>query len=369
VLDGNYGVATYVPPLPTVDILSDHYYPLDIAKMKEDAATARGSGKAFIVGEFDWQGKNGGDPLEDFLDAVHLMPAVSGDLYWTLFGHDDAFGYVDHSATYTLHYPGETPDARARAHDLRLHAYAMRGLSPLPDSLPPAPLITSVSDGRVAWRGAVLADRYTIERATHGPGGPWTVACVRCATDNTTPWTDVSQPAGVVWYRVRAYNLSGQPGPYSPVYRTVVGPEREVVDDLGDWSRTYSHTPNLRFNTEVGEFSGGDTSVVERTRPTRAEIVWKQAGLVAFEAIVYFWPAEAISPLNLYTSSNGRTWTRPTPAITGGGGAWKRYTYALNRLAGISYIKVCWNNTSGSAWSPRLSKVRYTYTRRRKGTA
>ncbi len=368
VLDGNYGVATYAPPLPAVDILSNHYYPLDIAEMKKDAATARAAGKAFIVGEFDWQGKNGGDPLKDFLDAVHAIPAVSGDLYWALFEHDDAFGYVDHSATYTLHYPGETPAARARARDLRWHAYAMRDLPPLPDGLPTAPLITSISDGRVAWRGAFLADRYTVERATHGPSGPWTVVCSRCATDNATPWTDVSQPAGVVWYRVRAYNLSGLPGPYSPVYRAVVGVEREVVDDLGDWSRTYSHTSNLRFNTGVGEFSGGDASVVERTQPTRAEILWKQAGLVGFQATVYFWPAEAISPLNLFTSSNGRTWTRATPTIAGGTGVWKRYTYTLSRLTRSSYVKVRWSNTSGSAWSPRLSKVMYTYTNiRRRG--
>ena len=288
---------------------------------------------------------------------------MSGDLFWALFAHNDTFGYVNHSDSYTLHYPGDTPAMRRAAQALRHHAYAMSGLTAPAYGIPGPPLITGVAGGRVAWRGTAVADRYTVERATKGPGGPWTVACDRCATDNATPWTDASQPAGAGWYRVWAYNLSGVSGPYSPVYRARGSANRVVVDDLNSWSMTYSHTPNLRFATDVGQFVGGDTSVVERTRPTHEEIVWKRAGLTTFRADAYFWPVEAVSPFDLYTSADGAAWTRAAPTITGGNGVWKAYTYTVSGLSHANYVKIRWNNTTGSTWSPRLSKVTLTYTR------
>ncbi len=363
VLDGDYGVGLAGPPPSSVDILSDHYYPADVTKLKDDAAAARAAGRPFIAGEFDWQGKSGGDPLDAFLAAAQSTRAVSGDLYWALFGHDDTFGYVDHSPSYTLHYPGDTPAMRRAAQALRRHAYAMSGLTAPAYRIPGTPLITSVTTGRIAWRGTAVADTYTVERATNGASGPWTIVCGRCATDNATPWTDAAQPVGAVWYRVRAYNLSGAPGPYSPVYRARGSANRVVVDDLNDWSKTYSHTPNLRFATDVGQFTGGDASVVERTKTTHEEIVWKRPGLTAFEAEAYFWPVEAVSPFDLYTSTNGTAWTRATPTITGGSGVWEKYTYTLSGLTRVSYVKLRWNNTAGSAWSPRLSKVTLTYSR------
>jgi len=129
VLDGDYGVGLDGPPPSSVDILSDHYYPADVTKLKDAAAAARAAGRPFIAGEFDWQGKSGGDPLDAFLAAAQSTRAVSGDLYWALFGHDDTFGYVDHSPSYTLHYPGDTPAMRRAAQALRRHAYAMSGLT------------------------------------------------------------------------------------------------------------------------------------------------------------------------------------------------------------------------------------------------
>ena len=46
---------------------SIHYYPKSIANMNADAAAATKAGKAFIVGEFDWNDANGGDSLSNFL--------------------------------------------------------------------------------------------------------------------------------------------------------------------------------------------------------------------------------------------------------------------------------------------------------------
>ncbi len=70
VLDGNYGVKPDDLSLPGVDIVSDHFYPADVAKLTSDAAAVRSAGKAYIAGEFDWQGKKGGDPPDSFLAAA-----------------------------------------------------------------------------------------------------------------------------------------------------------------------------------------------------------------------------------------------------------------------------------------------------------
>ena len=73
------------------------------------------------------------------------------------------------------------------------------------------------------WRGTAVAASYTIERSTAGANGPWTVICNQCATDTSTPWTDKAPPAGNVWYRVTAYNLSGVAGSPSSSYELASG--------------------------------------------------------------------------------------------------------------------------------------------------
>nr|WP_243867226.1 carbohydrate binding domain-containing protein [Paenibacillus sp. BK720] len=101
----------------------------------------------------------------------------------------------------------------------------MRGISVPAAGVPDAPLITGhqASGGKVQlkWRGAAAADKYTVERATAGASGPWTVVCNQCATDTSTPWTDSTSVSGTAyWYRVKAHNLAGVAGSYSPVYAT-----------------------------------------------------------------------------------------------------------------------------------------------------
>ncbi|MDQ2799964.1 MAG: biopolymer transporter ExbD, partial [Armatimonadota bacterium] len=192
----------------------------DLAK---DAALFASRGKATIVGEFKW---NAPTDLASYLAEVENNPSISGDLYWSLFGHRDDFGFEQHDDNLTLHFPGDTPDMKARAALLRAHAYRMRGLA-IPAPAPPAaPLITNVTrqgnDNLVAWRGAAGADFYIVDRSTGGPKGLWSGIGYMgqpWPTDNDTPWTDRAVPAGPVWYRVNAYNADKVPGPYSPIYR------------------------------------------------------------------------------------------------------------------------------------------------------
>ena len=172
--------------------------------------------KVFIVGEYDWN-TNSGSELSNFLSVIQYS-AAAGDMYWSLFPHADQYGYVQHREHYTLHFPGDTPDMRKRVSILLTHAYAMQG-KPVPRAeLPGRPYITFDTGNAIAWRGAVDAATYTVQRSTVSGDGPWDVICDRCATDNDTPWIDVSRSAGPAWYRVRAYTVTDIAGPFSNVY-------------------------------------------------------------------------------------------------------------------------------------------------------
>ena len=70
---------------PSVDMVSGHYYPLSNQAIENDANQAKQYNKVYFVGEYDWTGKNGGDPLSSTLSMVKNNTAISGDLYWSLY--------------------------------------------------------------------------------------------------------------------------------------------------------------------------------------------------------------------------------------------------------------------------------------------
>eukprot|EP01105_Mastigella_eilhardi_P010665 TRINITY_DN2483_c1_g1_i1.p1 TRINITY_DN2483_c1_g1~~TRINITY_DN2483_c1_g1_i1.p1 ORF type:complete len:445 (-),score=112.24 TRINITY_DN2483_c1_g1_i1:76-1410(-) len=223
VMDGRYGVDDIdALRIASVDIHSDHYYPMSTSKLAKDAKLVASYNKTFFVGEYGW---SQGD-LAGFLEAVEeqvASNALCGDTYWSLFPHYDRFGFVQHNDGFTLHYPGDTEDMRDRVQKLRTHAYTMAGAAVVPPHATPAtPLVTAASAKEgVAWRGAAAADYYTVERSVAGAAGPWDVACDRCATDNDTPWADVERSANVtVWYRVVGFNLDDVPGAYSDPFKS-----------------------------------------------------------------------------------------------------------------------------------------------------
>src|SRR2546429_80851 len=116
---------------------------------------------------------------------------------------------------------------RISAQQLRRHAYKMRNASVPADRIPGVPVLNVVirggPDDIVVWRGIALAASYTIERSTSGANGPWRVICDKCATDTSTSWKDRTTPAGTLWYRVIAYNLSGVAGMPSSPYQAGSG--------------------------------------------------------------------------------------------------------------------------------------------------
>ncbi len=270
--------------------------------MNADARAAAKAGKAFIVGEFDWNDANGGDSLSSFLTSIQTNPNVAGDAFWELWSHNDQYGYAS-GDKYTLHYPGDSAAMRSGVQLLRSYAYKMSNLPVPSDSIPGAPLLEMVikngTTNTLVWQGTTVAASYTIERSTNGPNGPWSIICNKCATDNDTPWVDTQVPSGSLWYRVIAYNISGVAGPPTVAY--LAGSTGLMTDNLNDWSHVYQHSSNLTFDTTNSQYMGGDTSRAIRTTSTHEFITWKQTNMLAFQATTYFWPSEpGLALLNLH---------------------------------------------------------------------
>ena len=211
-----------------VDCFTDHFYPPKPEMVVASANAAKAAQKVYFVGEFASSTK--APELSTFLRTIERSTAV-GDLYWSLFPHDDAYGFVEHADGNTCHFPGDDPDMQATMTMLRDHAYKMRGLATPP--LPPptrAPFITSAVGSMIAWRGVAMAVTYTVQRAP-AAHGPWRTVCDGCATDRDTPWRDSSRGGGAsAWYRVRASSSAGS-GPWSAAVRAASVDRPVKTDD------------------------------------------------------------------------------------------------------------------------------------------
>ncbi|KAK1810214.1 hypothetical protein LTR12_015422 [Friedmanniomyces endolithicus] len=143
-IDGTYGVDKTHLNISTVDILSDHYYPLDLTKLQADIALVGSANKVYLAGEYDWTGNNPTTSLQSFYDIIEARqntssPVVAGDLFWSLFMHDvpNCEIYVNHTDGYTLQYgnslnsvQNNTQIATIRQHFFRMQNERVSGYLP-----------------------------------------------------------------------------------------------------------------------------------------------------------------------------------------------------------------------------------------------
>lgn len=220
VLDGHYGVVAPAPD-SAVDVCSDHYYPVDAARLALSARTAAAANRVFIAGEYEW---TSGD-VAGFLADAASNANVSGTAFWSLFPHNDVGGFVKHADSFTVVYDPAGPNTAMNAFLplFAAHAGAMAGTPPVSPPAPGAPTILSAAGGSLAWRGAALAALYDVRVSVSNAGGGWVSACVcaagcdaLCLTDDASPvaLNMTAVPVGA-YVMVGSFGAKGETGAWS----------------------------------------------------------------------------------------------------------------------------------------------------------
>lgn len=121
VVDGTYGVNHTHFDVEEVDLFSDHFYPVNVTKLRGDLelgeldptcfsimdrkamwdwnictelVTVASANRSYFAGEFDWvdssDGGNtpNGDSLTEWFSIIERNSVAAGDAFWSLFGHD-----------------------------------------------------------------------------------------------------------------------------------------------------------------------------------------------------------------------------------------------------------------------------------------
>lgn len=163
----------------TVDIVSDHFYPMNVDKLLQMSATVRKYGLPYVIGEIGWLYSDV-DVLTFLaaLEQLHSDGLVAGSLFWSMFGHAEQYGHVTHDDGYSIYWPsGPEPDAfqhnsvayRAAMKNLSDHMFLMSNREVpetyLMSDIPPIVTVLECQPGqwiRVAFRGVAGAHLYKV---------------------------------------------------------------------------------------------------------------------------------------------------------------------------------------------------------------
>ncbi|GAA1824507.1 carbohydrate binding domain-containing protein [Agromyces salentinus] len=315
-----------------VDIVDVHYYPPTAAKVAADAATITDAGKVYIAGEY---GSNSASA--DLLGPLVENPDVTGMMLWSLFGHHDRGGYVEHDDGFTLHHPGTTEKMRSQVEAIEAYSEAIGSATGTVEL--DRPLITEVTTtngiNSVAWRGTAAAATYLVERSVDGAA--WsTVAEVPA---EGSPVLDL-EPAGDVRYRVTAAKADAAGTAVSDTVDVPAG-SAVLVDPLETLGLASSSEHVRVVATPVhaqAVADGGD-----------AAITWNVAGA---STASFRLDAGSADDLRVASSSDGSDWTDAvleSSTVDGG---------VLVTASGLSgeQVRVSWAADSGV----RLSRATIT---------
>lgn len=140
-------------------------------------------------------------------------------------------------------------------------------------------------------------------------------------------------------------------------------PSGSIVDEMNDFTKSYSHTASLTFDAANTNYFAGDKSRLVRTSATYENIVYHTPGNINYMMVdTYFWPNEAVADFKFYTSNDGTSYTEYVPDKTNLGGNWTRIKYESSSLpTNTKYLKIEFRNTSVNNWNPQISKIQIDY--------
>ena len=135
-IDGTYGVNKTHLSIASVDAFDDHFYPLNLTKLRSDIDLVGSADKVYIAGEYDWTGNIASAPsLQSFYDVIEERQnmtdsVIAGDLFWSLFMHDvpNCNIFVNHSDGFALQYgnPLNTVHNDTQISTIRQHFFRMQ---------------------------------------------------------------------------------------------------------------------------------------------------------------------------------------------------------------------------------------------------
>jgi mannan endo-1,4-beta-mannosidase len=321
---------------PDIDIVDVHYYPPTAAKVRSDAATVAAAGKVYIAGEYASTAAS-----SELLAPLVADPNVTGMLSWSLFGHHDRHGFVQHDDGFTFHLPGD--DERMTAANRAQIDYAKALGAQAARKPAGTPLITEISKrgglNVVQWRGAAAADGYRVERS-RSERGPWRPAHSGLLTGNDTPWTDPAAP-GDAWYRVTPVKGDKAGKTSDPMY--AARRDTVVIDPLETFDLADGQT-GLRLRP------GLDDTAAHPAGDGPAWISWHRAATrrVTFDILASDRPrlaghrsppGDRRSGLAVEVSDDGTTWrTVQASADRAGDGRWT----VTATLPGVDHVRLAW---------------------------
>ncbi|TDB67413.1 glycoside hydrolase 5 family protein [Arundinibacter roseus] len=369
---------------PHIDLVKTRQYPNYKGTIEELWAVCQGK-RPLLLDEFQRM-----DGFEQVLQQVQNT-GTSGGLLWSLMKNQYTGGIGGHVLFHSYGWggsrwpgfdSGEYFNETKNLMLIREHSYKIQGMKipPLPAPTDPPILFESSEKSFAAlkWRASPGARYYEVERAT-SKTGPWKNVSGNLDISFDLyfypMFTDSSaNPGETYYYRVNGKNRSGSTSPSN-----VVGPikvdRKMMVDDLKDFSKTHSHSPNLTISSETWprlRQTEEEYYQAERTVSSGSgELVYRADQIKSLEVVAF---GDGADSLSFQYSKNGKSWhtakanktVRPAyPSEYSGttNNPVAKCTYLLGSFpAGTSFVKIVTANAGAATTFPWIGRVYLGFT-------